>query len=165
MRGIGVALISFIPLAVGLMQYNFINQRYKTVCEFEQLILVIKEQMRFSLKEIDALLNFAQNQPQFSKPIKDIILAVKGKNNHEEIINGLQSITSAKIGKNEYVLMADFFAGLGQSDIKGQVEHCEYYREQFERLCDKLYREQGEKSRLWLGLSISLSLAVFVLII
>lgn len=165
MRALGIAIISLIPFALGVWQYNIIKRRQQTLWELEQLVLLIKEQMRFSLKEIDALLCFAYNQPHFSAPVKDMIMAVKGKTSHKEILEALQSVSASGITKKEISLLADFFAGLGQSDIKGQLEHCAYYREQLESINNLIFKEQGEKSRLWLGLSISLSLAVFVLLI
>ena len=165
MRALGISVISLIPFVVGVWQYSLINRRQQTLWELEQLVLLIKEQMRFSLKEIDQLLSFAYNQPHFSTPVKDIIMAVTGKTSHNEVLSALQSVSSSGISKKEMLLIADFFSGLGKSDIKGQLEHCEYYKEQLEGINNLLSREQGEKSRLWLGLSISLSLAVFVLLI
>lgn len=165
MRGLGILCISLIPMILGIWQYFIINRRSNTLQEIEQLILLIKEQMRFSLKEIDSLLNFAHKQPNFTPPIKEIISAVKGKTDHSEILNSILSVKGSGITKSEAELLADFFTGLGKSDIKGQLEHCDYYLEQFDFLNQRMQQNLNEKSRLWLGLSISVSLAVFVLLI
>lgn len=165
MKLLGILLLSVIPVSWGIGQYIHLNRRTTLLIEIVQLILTVKERIRFTQTELDRLLSFLHSQPGFSKDVKLIIRSVMKKRNYNDILEVLKKIKPALLKEDEIFLLSEFFASLGQSDIKGQIELCEFYFTEFERIKTKEESVKTEKSRLSLGLSMALSAVIFIILI
>jgi hypothetical protein len=165
MKIVGVLLLSSIPVFWGIGQNIYLNRRTTLLSDIMQIIMTTKEMIRFSKIEIDKLFSFLLSQSGFSRDSKFLIDKVMKKRDYKDIFKSLKEITPNLLKDNEVLLLAEFFSYLGKSDVKGQMELCDFYFTEFQRI---KIREDGvkiEKSRLKLGLSLSLGAGIFIILI
>ena len=158
-------MLSIIPALWGIGQYVHLNRRADLLLEITQLIITVKERIRFSQTELDKLFSFLLSQTGFSKDSKLLIEKVIKKRNQSDILNALNDIRPNLLKEDELLLLAEFFSSLGKSDIKGQIELCEFYLGEFQRKKSREDEVKAEKSRLSLGLSMAFSAGIFIVLI
>ena len=165
MRTLGIIIISLIPTAVGALAYQRLAKSYRLLRDIKQLCLVLSEQMRFSLKSPTELFEFIKREPNFSRSVKEIIEAVSQKTEYGEIFSSIEALPDGAYIKGQIGPLCDMFYGLGKSDLEAQLSHLGYFSALFSAEEERVKEELNTKSRLWLGLSFSLSAAVFVILI
>lgn len=165
MKIVGVFLVSSIPVFWGIGQYIYLNRRTALLSEIVQIIMTVKERIRFSKTELDKLFSFLLTQSGFSKDSRLLINKIVKKRSYADILEAFKEITPGLLKEDELSLLAEFFSHLGKSDIKGQIELCEFYFEEFQRIKAREDGVKTEKSRLNLGLSLSLGAGIFIILI
>ena len=165
MRISGIIILAAIPLGFGICLYIKGISRAKFSAEIYKLSVILKEQLRFSLKEVYELLDFFENQPQFSQKMRNILSKIKGENSLQAITDVLNSELKKEFKVYEIADFSHFFFYLGKSDLEGEIKHIEYYEKIFEDLSNKSNDDLLNKNKLYLSLFTALSLAVFVVLI
>lgn len=165
MKIVGVLLLSSIPVFLGIGQYIHLNRRTALLGDITQIIMTVKERIRFSKTELDKLFTFLLSQAGFSKDSKLLLNKVIKKRNYIDILEAIKEITPSLLKEDELLLLSEFFGALGKSDIKGQIELCDFYFAEFQRIKTREDGVKSEKSRLSLGLSLSLGAGIFIVLI
>ena len=163
MRTLGIIFLSFTPFLFGLDYSKTLKKRKAFLVTFKEFILFIRDQIRFSGRERDEIMALALNDPRFNHPLfSNLELALKKGENITKRINIINYI---RLKPKEIYEIDSFVSGLGKNDTEGQLNHCDYYISVFESVTKNLDEEILVKSRLSVGLSLSLSAVMFIIMI
>ena len=163
MRTLGILFLSLTPFLFALdYKANLKNQSDFILC-FKEFIVFTKEQIRFSLREVNEIFALAYQNPEFKRYIFK-----NGKisfDNTENIAKSIESANDIRLKPIIRTHINTFFKGLGTTDTEGQINHCNYYISAFTIFGKKAQEDASQKGRLALALSLSLSLAMFIIMI
>ncbi len=154
MRICGILIIGFCVAAVGFYITN-------------RLILKSKQ-----LSKIIYLINFTEQKIKYRKEtVKEILSSISKDKDFGFLFNDKISFEkicfencALYIENEQKKSLYDFFSGLGKSDLNGQVEHCNLYREIFESYLLKNDEENRSKIKLYPSLSILLGMLVILIL-
>lgn len=163
MRTVGIIFLSLTPLLLGLDYRSTLKKRKDFILIFKEFIIFVKEQIRFCGRERDEILSLALRDPRFNIPIfKRMEKALKDGENIAKIFENNNDI---RIKSQEITQVSTFISELGKSDYEGQMSHCDYYISVFDKLGQKLSDSYSARSRLALGLTLSLGAVMFIIMI
>ena len=165
MRTLGIIFLSLLPIAIGIIKSHRLRLNFCILREIKKLCLVLAQQMRYCLKEPLSLYEFVETSPEFSSDLKKVVSAISGKTEYGEIFSSLEALGENVVPKAHLGAVSDIFYGLGRSDLEAQLAHLGYFAALFEAEEQKARERYDKKGGLWLGLSIALGAAVFVLLI
>jgi hypothetical protein len=163
MRALGILLLSLTPFLFGLDYSNTLKKQKDFLLTFKEFVLFVKDQIRFSGRERNEIITLALNDVRFNTPIfKNIESAFKTGENLTKIISNNNYI---RLNSKEIYEIEAFALGLGKNDTEGQLNHCDYYFSVFDTLVKKKNDDVLVKSRLCIGLTLSLSALIFIIMI
>lgn len=163
MRTLGILLLSLTPLLFGLEYKTNLRKYINFVTIFKEFVIFAKEQIRFTGRERDEIFALATMDPRFNTAFfKSIEKSLKHGDSIEKIIKNNNDI---RLKNKDIQNITAFISGLGKSDTEGEITHCDYYISLFENDEKKLSSIGSQKSKLTLGLSLSLSAAMFIIMI
>jgi stage III sporulation protein AB len=165
MRTLIILLISLLPIFGGAYKYIRATNEIKILNEIIKLLLFLKEEIRFSLKEIKEIFEKVRNSQGFSEQIKDILAVAVEEKEYTALEKRLTQNQKLELRSEQISNLSSFLNGLGRSDLEGQLEHIAHFEKIFSLEKEKAEKEKEEKVRLWFGLSFSLGGAIFVLLI
>ena len=163
MRVVGVLFLSLLPVLWGGDLYRTMHRRAHTLSDFTRFILFVREKIRYSARELDEIFSLALRQPPFAAPLYETLAHSRGKAEH--LTERLLSVRGTGLKREDARLITEFYDGLGRDDTKGQLAHCDYYRERLERQADEARRCLKQKGRLTVSLALSGAAALFILMI
>ena len=163
MRMLGILLLSLTPVWLGLDYRSSLKKRRDLFFNLKSFVIFVKEQIRFCGRERDEIFALSDNCLEFNC---GFLKAVKGSlKNGENLTKTLENYNDIRLKFKEIVEISAFFTELGKSDTEGQINHCDYYIALFEQNGKKLSDSYVTKSRLITGLSLSLTAAMFIIMI
>ena len=163
MRLLGIFLLSLTPFLLGLEYRIGLKKRRDFLRLFKEFIIFVKEQIRFCGREREEIFTLALNDPRFNTSfIKRLDIALK---NGENITKIFDDNIDIRLKPKEIYEINAFITDLGKSDTEGQIAHCDYYISVFEQGEKKFSEAYSAKSKLSLGLSLSLEAAMFIIMI
>lgn len=163
MRTLGILLLSLTPLLFGLEYKTNLRKYINFITIFKEFVIFAKEQIRFTGRERDEIFALATMDPRFNTAFfKSIEKSLKHGDSIEKIIKNNNDI---RLKNKDIQNITAFISGLGKSDTEGEIAHCDYYISLFENDEKKLSSIGSQKSKLTLGLSLSLSAAMFIIMI
>lgn len=163
MRIAGILLISLTPVIFGLEYSYQLKNKRNFLSVFVKFIIFVKEQIRFSGREREEIFLLALREPEFATPFYESLYnCVKNGGNLEKIFNDNIGI---RLKKQDISLICSFISGIGQNDVAGQMTHCDYYKEQTDKLLKQSETAYSVQSRLAIGLSLSAAATLFILLI
>lgn len=163
MRMLGIVFLSLTPFLLGLDYRSSLKKREAFLRLFKEFIIFVKEQIRFCGRERNEIFALALSDPKFNTPIfKRIEIALKNGENLTKIFENFNDI---RLKTKEIYEINAFITDLGKSDIEGQLSHCDYYISVFGQIEQKFSEAYPAKSKLSLGLSLSLTAAMFIIMI
>ena len=77
----------------------------------------------------------------------------------------IEKYNDIRLSNKEIQQISAFISGLGSNDTEGQLNHCDYYFLVFGQLAEKSNEIYLSKSRLSVGLALSLSSVMFIIMI
>ena len=163
MRTIGILLLSLTPFLFALDYKSNLKKQSEFITCFKEFVAFTKEQIRFSMREINEIFALAYQNPEFKRYIFK-----NGKisfNNTENIAKSIENANDIRLKPIIRTHINTFFKGLGTTDTEGQINHCNYYINAFAAFSKKAREDASQKGRLALALSLSLSLAMFIIMI
>lgn len=163
MRTLGIVFLSLTPLFFGLDYGKTLKLRRDFFYNFKEFIIFVKEQIRFSCRERDEIFAIALNDSRFNSNIYSNIK--KALKNGESITKIFKYDKDIRFNNQEISEIEAFFNGLGNNDAEGQISHCNYYLSVFEQITAKATETCSVKSRLSLGLCLSLASVMFIIMI
>ena len=163
MRIVGILILSLTPLLFGLDYRSTIKKRRDLFLNLKDFVVFVKEQIRFCGRERNEILALSDINPKFNDSF--FIVLKKSIKNGENLTKILENYNDIRLKHKETVEINAFFAELGKTDTEGQINHCDYYINLFSQMGEKLNNSYTTKSRLSLGLSISLMAAMFIIMI
>lgn len=163
MRTLGILLLSLTPLLFGLEYKTNLRKYINFITIFKEFVIFAKEQIRFTGRERDEIFALAKMDPRFNTAFfKSIEKSLKHGDSIEKIIKNNNDI---RLKNKDIQNITAFISGLGKSDTEGEIAHCDYYISLFENDEKKLSSIGSQKSKLTLGLTLSLSAAMFIIMI
>ena len=163
MRTLGILLLSLTPLLFGLEYKTNLRKYINFITIFKEFVIFAKEQIRFTGRERDEIFALATMDPRFNTAFfKSIEKALKHGDSIEKIIKNSNDI---RLKNKDIQNITAFISGLGKSDTEGEIAHCDYYISLFENDEKRLASIGSQKSKLTLGLALSLSAAMFIIMI
>ena len=163
MRSVGIFLLSLTPVLFSVDYLFTYKKRVDFLNIFEEFICFVKEQIRFCSREKDEIFALATKDPRFRAPLfEKFTTAIEDENTLAKIFKNSIDI---RLNKKEQELCFSFLWNLGKSDTEGQITHCDFYKLQFEKICESENVLYKTKIRLWLSLSSALSAVIFILMI
>lgn len=163
MRLLGVLLLSLTPFLLGIDYRNSLKKRRDLFLKLNAFVLFIKEQIRFCSRERDEIFALSDNYLEFNDSF--LRMVKKSLKNGENLAKSLEDYNDIRLKQKEISHITAFFNELGKSDTEGQISHCDYYINLFAKMGEGLSEAYVTKSRLSLGLSISLTAAMFIIMI
>ncbi len=163
MRVVGIVFLSLTPLLFGLDYSKLLKKRLEFFSTFKEFILFVKEQIRFSGRERDEIFTLALADPRFDVPLFENIK--KSLNGEETLAKTIEKHNDIRLNNKEIQQISAFISGLGSNDTEGQLNHCDYYFLVFGQLAEKSNEIYLSKSRLSVGLALSLSSVMFIIMI
>ncbi len=163
MRIVGILLLSFTPLLFGLDYRSSLKKRRDLFLNLKDFVVFVKEQIRFCGRERNEIFALSDINPKFNDSFfKTLKKSIK---NGENLTKILESYNDIRLKSKEIAYICAFFTELGKTDTEGQINHCDYYINLFSKIGENLSNSYITKSRLSLGLSISLMAAMFIIMI
>lgn len=163
MRILGVIFLSLTPFLFGMEYKKSLKNRRDFLSRFNEFVMFVKEQIRFCGRERDEIFSLALTDPRFNHPLfKKLEIAFKNQETLTKIVDITNDI---RLNSKEIYEIEAFVFGLGKNDTEGQINHCDYYISVFRRLGIEATEAYSVKSRLTVGLSICLSVAMFIIMI
>lgn len=163
MRTVGVILLSLLPVLWGIDYNSAQKKRVAFLENFILFIVFVREQIRFSGRELLEIFSLALREPSFANPVYEkLFLGMKQGKDLRKIIKDDSGI---RLNDAETTAVCAFLDGLGKNDVEGQKAHADYYKEHISGLAKKLQGEVLVKTRLITSLTVSLAAALFVLMI
>ena len=163
MRLLGILLLSLTPLLFGLDYQSSLKKRRDLFLKLKAFVVFIKEQIRFCGRERDEIFAISDSVLEFNDNfLKTVKLCLK---NGENLTKTLNNYTDIRLKSKEITEINAFFTELGKTDTEGQINHCDYYINLFEQAGKSLSDTYHTKSRLTLGLSLSLTAAMFIIMV
>jgi len=163
MKVLGILFLSLAPVLLGLDYRNILKKRKDFFCIFKEYVIFVKEQIRFCGRERNEIFALALNDPRFNSPIfKKIENSIKYGENLTKILDECIDI---RLKNAEIYEINSFVSGLGKSDTEGQLSHCDYYISVFDEIAKKTGDTYSAKSKLSLGLSLSLAAVMFIIMV
>lgn len=163
MRTLGILLLSLTPVLFGIDYRLNLKHRSDFILSFKRFIIFIREQIRFSGREINEIFALAKQNTEFNSGIfKAIEAAVKKE---ENLAKTLEKFTNIRLKQKDIDDISLFFAELGKTDTEGQLSHCDYYINLFEQSEKKATDAYRTKGRLSIGLCLCLTMAMFIIMI
>lgn len=163
MRTFGILLLSLTPFLLGLDYRATLKRKSKFITCFKEFVIFTREQIRFSCREVDEIFSLAFVNPHFKKHI-----FCGGKfsfNGEENLAKRIEKHNDIRLNSDEVNKITSFFNGLGATDTEGQINHCDYFISLFEGVEKKVAESLKNGGRLSVGLSLSLSFALFIIMI
>lgn len=159
MRLIGIFLIGISVAVYGfIITYRLINES-KQLSKIIILIDCIKQKMRFQNEKIkNLILNFQIADYDFLF-LEDDLKYLDKYFNTICFENKLLYINS-----DQKKLLNDFLLGLGKTDLKGQISHCENYKKIFENELLKTEEQNSKKIKLYPSLFILGGLLIILIL-
>lgn len=159
MRLIGIFLIGISVAIYGFfITYRLINST-KQLSKIIILIDTIKQKMRFNKERVKDLILYFQ-QKDYSFLFLD--------NNFESLDMYFNSICFENkllyLNSDQKHILNDFFLGLGKTDLKGQISHCENYKKIFENELLKTEEQNSKKIKLYPSLFILGGLLIILIL-
>lgn len=163
MRILGILILSALPVLWGI-DYNASQKKRVDFLEsFVSFVIYVREQIRFSGREISEIFSMALRDPCFAKPIyEQLFLSIKNDDNLEKMFINNKNI---RLKKHEISAVCGFLSGLGKNDVSGQTAHADYYKLKLEDMASSVKSELAVKGRLAISLSVAGAAALFVLMI
>ena len=163
MRLIGILLLSLTPFWFGLDYRNTLKKRRDLFLNLRDFIIFIKEQIRFCQRERDEIFALSDTYPEFCT---DFLIRIKKSfKNNKSISKTVEECNDIRLKSKEIAQIESFFFELGKTDTEGQINHCDYYINLFGKKSENLENSYAAKSRISLGLSLSLTAAMFIIMI
>ena len=163
MRILGTLILSALPVLWGIDYYAAQRKRADFLESFVEFVIYVREQIRFSGREISEIFSIALREPRFARPIyEELFLAIKNKDSLEKIFKNNKDLL---LKKHEISTVCGFLDGLGKNDVLGQIAHADYYKTRLEETAATTKKELASKGRLIISLSILAAAALFVLMI
>ena len=153
MRIFGVFVISLSFILFGFYFLNKFIERIKQLNKICYLISTIKQEMIYKKSSLNELLNMISNNNEYN------FLNIDN--------NDITTICDSKkllINKSEKNALKDFFDGLGETDLKGQINHCEMFLKIFEEFVKKFYAENQSKIKIFPTLIILFGMLIIILL-
>ena len=163
MRTLGILLLSLTPLLLGLDYSLTLKKQGKFITCFKEFLIFVREQIRFSGREVDEIFALAFKNPEFKKHI--FLSGDFPFKNGENLAKRIENSNDIRLKSNDLNQINAFFKGLGATDTEGQINHCDYFIKVFEGAEKKAAENLAVKGRLSVGLSLSLSFALFIIMI
>ncbi len=163
MRTVGIIFLSLTPFIIGLDYAKSLKIRRDFFATFKEFVMFVKDQIRFSNRERDEIFSLALMDPRFNTSFfKGLQKTFKTEENATKISNYINDI---RLNAKELCVVESFVFGLGKNDLEGQLNHCDYYFSAFEQMANNSAEAYSVKSRLSLGLTLSLALIMFIIMI
>ncbi len=163
MRGVGIFLLSLTPVLFAVEYLFTYKKRVDFLNIFEEFICFVKEQIRFCSREKDEIFSLATKDPRFAVPIfEKLKVALEDE---KKLLKIFKCDMDIRLNKKEQELCFSFLTNLGKSDTEGQINHCDFYKLQFEKICKTENSLYKTKIKLWISLSFALSAVIFILMI
>ncbi len=163
MRTVGVILISLLPFAAGLIYRKQLQQRADILKRFTKLILFIKEEIRYSSRELDEIFSLALRRPTFAiNFFEELFSYCRTGETISEIENKSNDI---RLKSHEIEMISEFFSRLGSNDSEGQLAYCDYYYQYFSQLAGEAEKINRSRGRLIISISGIASAGMFILLI
>ena len=165
MRLFGVFMIAFIPLLYGLDMYSALKKREKNINDFLKFIKFTKEEIRFSSREIDEIVSLAIHKFGYKGEILHQFEIYNHNRGYYKLSENLKKLTRTGFKDSDLNAISEFYTGLGINDVKGQISHCDYYISIFENRLKEAENSKKVKGKLCISLSVSLALALFIVMV
>ena len=163
MRFIGILLLSLTPILFGIDYRSSLKKRRDLYLKLRSFVIFVKEQIRFCGRERDEIFALSDTNLDFNDSFfKSVKNAIK---NGENLTKILYNFNDIRLKPKEIIEISTFFTELGKTDTEGQINHCDYYINLFEQVGRNLSDAYTAKSRISLGLSFSLTAAMFIIMI
>lgn len=162
MRFVGIFLVSLLPALLGFSMASRLSRRIAVLNELKLLISEIKEQIRYSSREICPLLKMIGGKGCYSNLLFLNELTDDGVWNPRLKDDDL---LSCGLCKEDLSAVKNFFLGLGTSDTEGQISHCELYFAELTKMAGEAERLQSDKGRLYRTLGMIGGIGVAIMLI
>ena len=156
-------MLSLTPLWFGLDYRSSLKKRRDLFLSLKSFVIFVKEQIRFCGRERDEIFAISDNNLEFNNDFFKMIK--KSLKDGKDLTKTLNEYTDIRLKFKEIVEINAFFTELGKSDTEGQINHCDYYINLFDKANKDLSSAYLTKSRLATGLSLSLAAAMFIIMI
>lgn len=163
MRLLGIFLLSLIPVLFGLDYRSSLKKRRDLFLNLKSFVIFVKEQIRFCGRERNEIFALSDLNPEFNNDFFKVIK--KALKNREDLTKTFDEYNNIRLKPKEINEINTFFTELGKSDTEGQINHCDYYINLFGQAGKVLSDTYVTKSRLVSGLSLSLTAAMFIIMI
>ncbi|MDO4742955.1 MAG: stage III sporulation protein AB [bacterium] len=160
-RYIGILLVVCCIASIGFISSAELNRRQK----FWYTLILLSERLKSDIRfRQECLFTILRRSTDFQKNIP-FITQLYDLESDFTVANIRKIIDSQNFSGEEKDLLCSFFAGLGKSDIKGQLAFIEMYLSEF-KFRHKTERENFlQKTKLYKVLSLLASAAVFIVLI
>ena len=158
-------MIAFIPLLYGLDMYSALKKREKNITDFLKFIKFTKEEIRFSSREIDEIVSLAIHKFGYKGEILRQFEIYNHNRGYYKLNENLKKLTRTGLKDGDLNAISEFYTGLGINDVKGQISHCDYYISIFENRLKDAENSKKVKGKLCISLSVSLALALFIVMV
>lgn len=163
MRIVGVILLSLLPFASGIIYNKQLKQRADILKRFEKFILFVKDEIRYSSRELDEIFSLALRRPMFAICFfEELFRYYKNGEDFSKIEN---TVIDIRLKSHELEMIYEFFSRLGTNDSSGQLAYCEYYYNHFSQFAFDAEKAGKNKGRLMLSVSGIASAGMFILLI
>ena len=163
MRTIGILLLSLTPFLFGLDYRSSLKKQRDLFLNLRDFVIFTKEQIRFCLRERDEIFALSDTCPEFCGDF--LLMIKKSVKRGENIAKRIEENSYNRLKTKEKSEIEAFFLGLGKTDAEGQINHCDHYINLFGKKSERLENSYTAKSRISLGLSLSLTAAMFIIMI
>lgn len=161
---IGIAIISGCPVLFGFIMASRIVQSQQQIIATIKLIQVVRNYIFYESLTVDEIMKKISIDNQFD------ILNLKGWKassvNREKYINDfIAGNNSLFMDKGDVKNLASFFIGLGTTDMGGQLNHCDFYTDQFKLKLDEVKKAIPVKRKLYSSLGIYAGMLVAIIML
>lgn len=169
MRMVGLLLIVLTGLGMGLMAAGGLRRRAGSLEQLGRLMGRMADQIRYTAAPVEELLESAERSGEFrSLPV--LSRACSGIRDGANIHDAWEQAVEdggreAGLTQEDRELLLGFGAGLGTTDVEGQVANCGQYRELLDQRLLEARKDSENKGRLYLTLGFSIGMAAALLLL
>lgn len=160
LKMIGIMILCFSIFSFGFYYDALQRDRIRKLDKMERLIAFISCKIQYFQIDIFTIFLLASKETEFRafgflKPFSNL--------KQEWNLQKIDSLLPATFPQKEMAL--SFFAGLGQTDICGQLEHCSAYQNTFLKKKEEFCLEYNTKGKIYRSLSAFVAAGIAILLI
>lgn len=162
---IGTVIVVAVGTAIGLLKSRSLSLRVKFLEEFLSFITYMETEIRYSSDSLYQIINRFSSTNESS--LNFLSYCTEKSHTFSDEWNESIKKISSEVGLKEtdIKLIKEFGAGLGISDIDGQIAHCEVNKTHLKSRLSDAIEERNKKGRLYrmLGICSGLTLALILI--